>query len=435
MPKAVKRPFTPRRLTAFLESVLSSSRRKDKRPRVHAPASPTKIGHSSTTGAPSIALQNEDLSNDAIVITTLPETPFCCHEDLVAMNRPQLEHVACALNDRLPAALQIDITPARSDAFLRNSIELAVGLRTHPAPPAATASANDENAPPPKPKHARSKSFDVGQMMLGPRPPVTPPRPARSAHKRARSQGGMGLAYGLYSAHPAHSPRLEILEEAEDEDESTCALGEADHERRPQKKRRTDADMPATAPNTSTTPTPGPRRALHRRTPSYHGGPLYGHAPVPAPIYRPGARAGLRRSMSTGMSEFGGMRAMIDLDVATKMRYRPKEQLGQTSTPKRSMLAVYATVSSAPSASMCSTMAPRPSAVAAMMASSSPPPVLGARDQNREIVMCDANSSPTRSAPRLKRKAEDAELTFGIDGMTISMALSRSSDLMDLEAL
>ncbi|KAI0328778.1 hypothetical protein GY45DRAFT_1212687, partial [Cubamyces sp. BRFM 1775] len=73
-----------------------------------------------------IALQNEDADEDAIVITALNVVPFCCHADLVTMNRAQLLAVAETLNAKLPLAMQIDIARARTDAFIRNSIELLV---------------------------------------------------------------------------------------------------------------------------------------------------------------------------------------------------------------------------------------------------------------------------------------------------------------------
>ncbi|OSC98866.1 hypothetical protein PYCCODRAFT_1337756, partial [Trametes coccinea BRFM310] len=73
-----------------------------------------------------IALQNEDTDEDAIVITALNAVPFCCHADLVTMNRAQLLRVADALNAKLPLAMQIDTSASRSDAFIRNSVELLV---------------------------------------------------------------------------------------------------------------------------------------------------------------------------------------------------------------------------------------------------------------------------------------------------------------------
>ncbi|KAI0699775.1 hypothetical protein C8T65DRAFT_535018, partial [Cerioporus squamosus] len=73
-----------------------------------------------------VALQNEDLSEDAVVITSLNVIPFCCHADLVTMSRTQLLSVAATLNAKLPAAMQIDTSPSRPDTWIRNSIEVLV---------------------------------------------------------------------------------------------------------------------------------------------------------------------------------------------------------------------------------------------------------------------------------------------------------------------
>ncbi|KAI0711754.1 hypothetical protein C8Q76DRAFT_570043, partial [Earliella scabrosa] len=73
-----------------------------------------------------VALQNEDTTEDAIVITALDVVPFCCHADLVTMPRTQLLVVAGTLNAKLPLAMQIDTSPARADASIRHSIELLV---------------------------------------------------------------------------------------------------------------------------------------------------------------------------------------------------------------------------------------------------------------------------------------------------------------------
>ena len=64
------------------------------------------------------------------MITSLDKTPFCCHADLLVMNREQLLTAASVLNERLPAALQIDTD--WSDSYIRNSIEFIVGLRNDP---------------------------------------------------------------------------------------------------------------------------------------------------------------------------------------------------------------------------------------------------------------------------------------------------------------
>ncbi|EGN94536.1 hypothetical protein SERLA73DRAFT_188496, partial [Serpula lacrymans var. lacrymans S7.3] len=75
---------------------------------------------------PGVALQTEDPESGAIIITSLAVPPFCCHEDLLTMPRIQLIKVAQALNERLPAALQIPVGTDVSDALIRNSIEVLV---------------------------------------------------------------------------------------------------------------------------------------------------------------------------------------------------------------------------------------------------------------------------------------------------------------------
>ena len=77
---------------------------------------------------PVLALQNEDILNDAIVITTLPCYPFCCHEDLIMMSRQQLVEVALTLNAHLPLVMQIEISEALTDAHIRHSIETVIGI-------------------------------------------------------------------------------------------------------------------------------------------------------------------------------------------------------------------------------------------------------------------------------------------------------------------
>ncbi|KIY47735.1 hypothetical protein FISHEDRAFT_12826, partial [Fistulina hepatica ATCC 64428] len=73
-----------------------------------------------------VALQNDDTDENAIVVTTLDSVPFASPEDLLRMSRPQLADIAIFLNSKLPSVLQIDISDSRSDAFVRDSIELIV---------------------------------------------------------------------------------------------------------------------------------------------------------------------------------------------------------------------------------------------------------------------------------------------------------------------
>lgn len=108
----------------------------------------------------SVALLNEDQEiEETVVITALETIPFCCHEDLLTMTRPQLFAVVEALNAKLPSALRIDIKPSSTDNVIRSAIELIVGIkRTVPAAPKAAklglspvADSDDSVSPPTSP--------------------------------------------------------------------------------------------------------------------------------------------------------------------------------------------------------------------------------------------------------------------------------------------
>ncbi|CAA7257490.1 unnamed protein product [Cyclocybe aegerita] len=84
-----------------------------------------------SAGAPPsarVAFQLHDDPLDAVVITTLPCYPFCCHEDLLLMSRKQLMDVATIFNARLPQNIQIELSDAISDAHIRHCIERLVGI-------------------------------------------------------------------------------------------------------------------------------------------------------------------------------------------------------------------------------------------------------------------------------------------------------------------
>lgn len=183
------------------------------------------------TGCPKpacMALQNEDPSEDVIIITALDTIPFCCHEDLLTMSREQLIAAANSLNAKLPAALQINIHPSQADNSIRNSIELVVGLRRDVPP-----------APKPVRSHSQSETLDVNKS-----PPTSP------LAMRSRS-------YDLYTA--LGSPKLARLDE---EDEDAMVVD------RPLKKRKVSRPVPEEAENYDRmeidtdimlTPTPLPR--------------------------------------------------------------------------------------------------------------------------------------------------------------------------------
>ncbi|KAG2359783.1 hypothetical protein BDR07DRAFT_1194188, partial [Suillus spraguei] len=71
-----------------------------------------------------VALQTASLSTDSIIITSFQRAPFCCHEDLVTMPRPELVQVAQSINGRLPKALQIACGDDVEDADIRRAIEV-----------------------------------------------------------------------------------------------------------------------------------------------------------------------------------------------------------------------------------------------------------------------------------------------------------------------
>lgn len=175
-----------------------------------------------------IALQSEDAEEDAVVITALNAVPFCCHADLLLMNREQLVEVAQSLNNKLPLKMRIDL--ARSDAFIRNSVEVVVGIR-HVVPEA--------------PKANRSLSLSLSNLnfkqdaLLDTVVPLTPASPLAL---RNRSSNSMGE----YLANP---PLVSLREESEE------PIGEAD---RPPKRRR----MEDTSPDVS--PTPVRRKIMSR---------------------------------------------------------------------------------------------------------------------------------------------------------------------------
>ncbi|OBZ78016.1 hypothetical protein A0H81_02874 [Grifola frondosa] len=138
-------------------------------------------------------VQNEDTEEDVIVITALNVVPFCCHADLITMNRAELLVVANTLNAKLPHALQIDVSPSRSDSV--------------------------PQAPKPIPSHL---------LIPGLRGRV-PPSPASPLAMRSRSNVSIG------------SPALAMLRE-EDEDVPSAE--------RPRKKRRLESRTTADAPTT-----------------------------------------------------------------------------------------------------------------------------------------------------------------------------------------
>ncbi|KAJ3475195.1 hypothetical protein NLI96_g11993 [Meripilus lineatus] len=200
-PKATRKPFTPV-MRRFLSDVFKPSLGKRARTEVPASSSPRSTSEKRLPNC--VALQNEDQEEDAVIITALNTVPFCCHADLLSMSRIELIHVAEALNAKLPHALQIDTSPDRTDIFIRNSIELLVGIRTVPPAPRANRSLTSNH----------SFSRDVS-----PRHVVIPMSPSSPLASRSRVDTS------------SISPKLPSLLE-EDEELSP------DDEGRPSKRRR-----------------------------------------------------------------------------------------------------------------------------------------------------------------------------------------------------
>jgi hypothetical protein len=128
--------------------------------------------------SPRLALQNEDTTEDVVIITTLDCIPFCCHEDLLTMSRDQLITVARTLNAKLPAALSIDVSHSSPDTFIRNSIEIIVGIRRDvpPAPKAVRLRADAGprrihpiRSPPSSPLAIRTRPYDFTMAFESPR--------------------------------------------------------------------------------------------------------------------------------------------------------------------------------------------------------------------------------------------------------------------------
>jgi hypothetical protein len=79
-----------------------------------------------------LAIQQYDQVHDAIVVSTLPYYPFCCHQDLLAMTRPQLLQTAYLFNSCLPFSARFTDLEASSATYIRHRIEELVGIVSKP---------------------------------------------------------------------------------------------------------------------------------------------------------------------------------------------------------------------------------------------------------------------------------------------------------------
>lgn len=242
-----------------------------------------------------IALQNEDHEEDAIVITALDIVPFCCHADLITMNRDQLVQVANTLNTKLPLAMQIDTSILRTESFIRKSIELLVGIRS-------------AGVPPQTPTTNRSLSLSLSQLQPNPEASVSsvvPFSPGLPMPLRNRSN----ISASEFGGSPGLASLLEEDEETQPEDSA-----------RPKKRRRTIHASPTASP------TP-PRRYL-LRSQSQRVAPLH----IKSPEFSQKGRVSRSRSERLPFPRQASVHRNITI---TRGRGRDKFDCAiMTSTPK-----------------------------------------------------------------------------------------------------
>ncbi|KAF9524909.1 hypothetical protein CPB83DRAFT_885927 [Crepidotus variabilis] len=94
---------------------------------------PTSLNHGVCLNTPQqmkakLALQQHDRHHDAIVVSTLPQYPFHCHEELLSMSGSQLRGVAAQFNARLPINSRLTTSGSTSSNQLRVEIEKLVGI-------------------------------------------------------------------------------------------------------------------------------------------------------------------------------------------------------------------------------------------------------------------------------------------------------------------
>lgn len=412
-----KKSFTPtiRKLNVLLATLKPSVTRKKRGRRTSAHSSsgqenrappPAPTGPSSSKpGSACVALQNEDPNEDAVVITTLNVIPFCCHADLVMMPRRHLLAVANTLNAKLPAAMQIDVSPLRSDAFIRNSIEILVGLkRTGPVPQA------------PKPVKSRLLPAHMAEDVL-----PSPGSPLAAKNRMTGIQGGAAL-------NPPSRVGTEVLSVLKEDDEEF----KVPVTRATSRKRKLETTIATTTIATPlAAPDFGPARRItraqsHRVAPVYKQSQrssarvlrarsqrlpgktpdFYNHPNIT--VARGRRITSLRRASSTSTGTGTGIGTRAD-------RGDDSDGIPVMSTPKRRK--TFHHISPSPKSSRVS---PRKGKGKATASSSH-----RARRAQR---------APRRaSAPVASQMDTTAEeVTFGIDGM--SMAVSSSGSDMDLSS-
>ena len=161
-----------------------------------------------------VALQNIDttLDDDAVIITALEYIPFNSHEDLLAMSREELVNVAQTLNAKLPLALAIDISDSRPFSFIRNAIEVLVGI--HPEVPAAPLRTGTMKIPEGEnPRFFDEFSFEQHLEEIESLSPLASPLSMRAKSRRNWSAHLHDMLRG--------PQRLERLEEVTEEEEGS----------------------------------------------------------------------------------------------------------------------------------------------------------------------------------------------------------------------
>lgn len=258
-----------------------------------------------------VALQNEDHSQDAIVITALDTVPFSCHQDLISMSREELIAAAQTLNAKLPAILCIDVGPNRKDSFIRHSIEVLVGIRAD-APSAPTKVAIRE----------KSSGDNWGNVLDALHFNLSPPATPSPTAKRVRPS----------DFYTSMTPQLERLRE-EDETEDAEEEIETRAEEQPLKRRRVSERLEHARPQPpqSQTSTPRPSSGARRRS--------YRVAPNGSPMPSRTTRSVSERVPSKLRHEIGLLPAEIDTTFITTSRphYRNRSKSDfniATSTPK-----------------------------------------------------------------------------------------------------
>jgi hypothetical protein len=116
--------------TPFLNGILvarTSATDKDIVPETHCSTGLTQPKRAQ------LAIQQYDRVHDAIVVSTLPYYPFCCHQDLIAMTRSRLLQTAYLFNSCLPFSGRFTDLEVSSDAYIRRRIEELVGIVPRPA--------------------------------------------------------------------------------------------------------------------------------------------------------------------------------------------------------------------------------------------------------------------------------------------------------------